>query len=49
MHLFVAVGGAELEGAGELGEGDVARLGAAGAPQLAGGAAGAEVLIWATA
>jgi quercetin 2,3-dioxygenase len=48
-HLFVAAGGAELEGAGALGTGDAARLTGAGSPRLTTGAAGAEVLIWTTA
>lgn len=49
VHLFVAVGAASLEGAGELAEGDAARLTAAGAPALSAGPDGAEVLIWVTA
>jgi len=48
-HLFIAVGSASLEGAGELAEGDAVRLTGAGSPRLTAGAAGAEVLIWATA
>ena len=48
-HLFVAVGEAELEEAGPLGEGDAARLVAAGEPKLTAGPAGAEVLVWVTA
>ena len=48
-HLFVAVGSARLEGAGELAEGDAVRLTGAGSPQLTAGDGGAEVLIWATA
>ena len=48
-HLFVAVGTASLEGAGDLAEGDAVRLTAAGAPTLTAGPAGAEILIWATA
>jgi hypothetical protein len=47
-HLFVAVGDADLEGAGDLAEGDAARLVAAGSPKLTAGPEGAEVLIWAT-
>jgi quercetin 2,3-dioxygenase len=47
-HVFVAVGSVELEGAGPLAEGDAARLTGAGTPSLTAGAAGAEVLIWAT-
>ena len=49
VHLFVAIGSATLEGAGELIEGDAARLTGAGDPDLVAGPAGAEVLIWATA
>jgi redox-sensitive bicupin YhaK (pirin superfamily) len=48
-HLFVAVGTAALEGAGELGEGDAVRLAGAGSPKLTAGPDGAEVLIWVTA
>lgn len=48
-HLFVAVGSASLEGAGDLLEGDAARLTAAGSPRLTAGPDGAEVLIWVTA
>ena len=49
VHLFVAAGDADLEGAGLLEEGDAARLLAAGAPKLTAGSGGAEVLIWVTA
>lgn len=49
VHLFVAVGTASLEGAGELAEGDAARLTAAGSPALSAGVKGAEVLVWVTA
>ncbi len=49
VHLFVAVGSAALEGAGDLAEGDAARLTAAGSPRLTAGPDGAEVLIWVTA
>ncbi len=46
-HVFVARGGADLEGAGPLASGDAVRLTAAGSPRLvADAAAGAEVLIW---
>lgn len=48
-HLFVALGSAELDGAGRLDQGDAARLTAAGSPMLAAGPDGAEVLIWVTA
>ncbi len=48
-HLYVAKGAVALEGAGGLGEGDAARLTAAGTPALTADAArGAEVLIWVT-
>ncbi len=47
VHVFIAKGEAELEGAGELQTGDAVRLTAAGARRLtAGRAGGAEVLIW---
>jgi redox-sensitive bicupin YhaK (pirin superfamily) len=50
VHLFVAKGGATLEGAGALLTGDAVRLTRAGARALtADFAAGAEVLIWETA
>jgi quercetin 2,3-dioxygenase len=49
VHLFVARGEAELEGAGPLATGDAVRLTAAGSPRLTAGPPGAEVLIWATA
>jgi redox-sensitive bicupin YhaK (pirin superfamily) len=48
-HVFVAIGSAELDGAGTLDEGDAARLTAAGTPRLVAGPDGAEVLIWVTA
>jgi redox-sensitive bicupin YhaK (pirin superfamily) len=48
IHVFVARGTVTLEGAGSLGEGDAARLTAAGSPQLTAGPEGTEVLIWAT-
>jgi redox-sensitive bicupin YhaK (pirin superfamily) len=47
-HVFVALGSAELEGAGQLVEGAAARLTSAGSPGLTAGAAGAEVLVWTT-
>jgi redox-sensitive bicupin YhaK (pirin superfamily) len=49
VHLFVAIGGVTLEGAGTLVAGDAVRLAGAGDPRLTAGAGGAEVLIWATA
>ena len=49
VHVFVAKGSAELEGAGQLEAGDEARLTAAGVRRLtAGKDRGAEVLIWET-
>jgi len=49
VHVFVAKGSAELEGAGSLKTGDEARLTAAGGRRLTAGADhGAEVLIWET-
>ncbi len=49
VHVFVAKGSAELEGAGRLEAGDEVRLTAAGARRLTvGGTDGAEVLIWET-
>ncbi|MDQ1711612.1 MAG: quercetin 2,3-dioxygenase [Frankiaceae bacterium] len=49
VHVFVARGGAALEGAGSLAAGDAARLTSAGSPRLTAGDGGAEVLIWETA
>jgi len=46
VHLFVAKGSADLEGAGKLEQGDSVRLTAAGAPKLKADPAGAEVLLW---
>ena len=49
VHVFVANGSADLEGAGSLKTGDEARLTAAGGRRLTAGTAdGAEVLIWET-
>ena len=49
VHVFVAKGAAELEGAGGLAAGDAVRLTAAGAPRLtADPVLGAEVLVWET-
>jgi redox-sensitive bicupin YhaK (pirin superfamily) len=45
VHVFVARGSAELEGAGALAEGDAVRLTAAGARRLD-GLDDAEVLVW---
>lgn len=49
VHLFVALGTADLEVAGPLGPGDAVRLRSAGEPRLVAGPAGAEVLVWVTA
>jgi quercetin 2,3-dioxygenase len=47
VHLYVAKGNAELEGAGALAAGDAVRLAGAGSPRLTADAvSGAEVLIW---
>jgi redox-sensitive bicupin YhaK (pirin superfamily) len=47
IHLYVARGAVELEGAGPLGTGDAARLTAAGTRNLTADATdGGEVLIW---
>lgn len=49
VHLFIAKGAADLEGAGPLNTGDAVRLTAASARRLTADAAtGAEVLIWET-
>lgn len=50
VHVFVAGGAADLEGAGRLQTGDAARLSEAGSPTLtAGSDGGAEVLLWESA
>jgi redox-sensitive bicupin YhaK (pirin superfamily) len=49
VHVFVARGSAELDGAGALAEGDAVRLTQGGERRLTGRDGGAEVLIWATA
>ena len=48
VHLFVAIGSADLDGAGPLLEGDAVRLTSAGERRLVAGPEGAEVLIWVT-
>jgi redox-sensitive bicupin YhaK (pirin superfamily) len=49
VHLYVARGGGELEGAGRLASGDAVRLTAAGSPAFtADPETGAELLIWET-
>jgi redox-sensitive bicupin YhaK (pirin superfamily) len=45
-HLFVALGSAVLEGAGDLGTSDAARLVAAEGQQVTAGPEGAELLVW---
>jgi quercetin 2,3-dioxygenase len=49
VHVFVARGGVELEGAGPLAAGDAARLTGAGALEVRADDAAAEVLVWETA
>jgi redox-sensitive bicupin YhaK (pirin superfamily) len=46
VHVFVARGAVELEGAGSLVEGDAVRVTGAGALRLTAGPDGAEPLIW---
>jgi quercetin 2,3-dioxygenase len=46
LHLFVARGRVDLEGAGPLGEGDAARLTASGGQRVTAVGAGAEILVW---
>jgi hypothetical protein len=46
VHVFVAKGAADLEGAGRLAAGDAVRLTAGGARRLTADTAGAEVLVW---
>jgi redox-sensitive bicupin YhaK (pirin superfamily) len=49
VHLYVARGAGELQGAGRLETGDAARLTVAGSPAFTADAeSGAEVLIWET-
>jgi hypothetical protein len=49
VHVFVATGDAELDGAGALASGDAVRLTGAGTRALVAGPQGAELLVWATA
>jgi quercetin 2,3-dioxygenase len=49
VHVYVVTGSATLDGAGEVAAGDSVRLTAAGPTRLAAGAAGGQVLVWATA
>jgi redox-sensitive bicupin YhaK (pirin superfamily) len=46
VHLFVALGIVNLEGAGPLGTADAARLVASDGPRVTAGPEGAEVLVW---
>jgi hypothetical protein len=46
VHLFVALGTILLEGAGDLGTADAARLVAADGQRITAGPDGAEVLVW---
>lgn len=46
VHLFVALGTISLEGAGDLGTADAARLVAADGQRVTAGPEGAEVLVW---
>lgn len=46
VHLYVARGDVDVEGAGILGKGDAARVTATPGLALMAGAAGAEVLVW---
>ena len=47
VHLFLARGGGDLEGAGPLDEGDAVRLDEAGPRRLVAGPRGCELLAWA--
>lgn len=46
LHLFVALGNVTLEGAGDLGTADAARLQEADGQSLTAGSEGAEILLW---
>lgn len=46
VHVFVARGSADLEGAGTLAEGDAARITASDGRRLTAGSDGAELLLW---
>ena len=46
VHLYVARGAVDLEGAGRIGEGDAVRLTGAGGPRVTAAEDGAEVLVW---
>ncbi len=49
VHVFVPIGTATLDDAGDLATGDAVRLTEAGALRLVAGPGGAEVLVWVTA
>jgi redox-sensitive bicupin YhaK (pirin superfamily) len=49
VHVFVADGAGDLDGAGAVGTGDAVRLTEAGARRFTAGPDGAEVLVWVTA
>lgn len=49
VHVYVARGAVHLEVAGDLGEGDAARLTAAGTRRMTAGPDGTEVIVWETA
>jgi hypothetical protein len=46
VHLFVALGTANLEGAGDLGTADAVRLTDSDGPRITAGPDGAELLVW---
>lgn len=48
VHVFVALGSGVLETAGDLAQGDAARLTGAGSLGFSAGSEGAELLVWAT-
>jgi hypothetical protein len=45
-HLYVPIGSVVLEDAGELREGDAARIEGAEGQRVTAGASGAEILVW---
>jgi redox-sensitive bicupin YhaK (pirin superfamily) len=49
VHVFVAAGDGDLDGAGALHEGDAVRLTAAGERRFVASSSGAELLVWETA
>jgi redox-sensitive bicupin YhaK (pirin superfamily) len=49
VHVFLAIGEADLVGVGALGQGDAVRLTDGGTPLLTAGPEGAEIIVWATA